>query len=388
MNRLQAFFDQRDALHKIEAYGQHQAEASQARLDDSHAEDAVTCAGGKGASPVIVALGEAVDPDSDAEAIDRSKNDRITHVSKIQGWPTGTDGWDTPSEVSPTAKVSDHISAYNRGAISERSQHTTGGSNTTASTVANVYGARSSQSAAGAPSQLRFWIPRSSDDTPRQSAKNESANLFAAYRGQDPLERQERRHLRHLDIPAEDFVQFKEFAKELVEHVHLECAPSNPYVQALTAHRLELSQGRTIDDETDSLAMRLATRRHDALAMMEMVDEPHTPCAASGKTGVDRMGGAGFPVVWPPLNCIRHVDGLAIDPGLTNCTSWDLPAEGGHCSGYIYRQSPEDIPLDTMPREPRSLQPASRLDMDPFQDEHYTSAVTHEADVGYLISHL
>jgi hypothetical protein len=393
MDRLQAFFAQRDALEQIdEAFPdlrRDNAEHRDNELDGSHSEKKKKNARAR-AGPVIVALGEA-DSESDFENTQGQHKERV--VSKIKAWPT--DGWDPGSssstQASPAAAVNDHLSAYNRGAISERSsqQHATTSGGTLDVPRTNE---KSSSSLAGGDSEavpFRFWVPRSSDDTPRHSARSENAifTLASARRGQDPMERQERRHMRHLDVPVEGFEQFKEFVKELVEHVHLECAPANPYVQALNAHRMELEQAQKIDDEADSLAMRLATR-HDGLATMDVVDEPLTPCAAVGIRDANRTGsssnGAKWAAVWPPLGCVGDADGRAIESGLASCSNWDVPADDTQCSSYIYRQSPEDIPEDIFLQGPHDLQ-SFAPSVERKSDEPMAWPATHEA---YVISHM
>merc|ERR1712232_116553 len=55
-------------------------------------------------------------------------------------------------------------------------------------------------------------------------------------------------------------------------------SPNAQASKALSAHRLEHTQALKIDDEADSLAMRLATCRHDGLATVDVVThKPRAP---------------------------------------------------------------------------------------------------------------
>lgn len=83
---------------------------------------------------------------------------------------------------------------------------------------------------------------------------------------------------------------FQTFAKELAAKMKVECAESNPYIQALAAHREAYSQS-IIDLRTevvDSLEVRLATQRNDALATLRMkVQQKSEPQdEGSGYSGV------------------------------------------------------------------------------------------------------
>eukprot|EP00747_Dinoflagellata_sp_TGD_P209958 gnl/TRDRNA2_/TRDRNA2_83314_c0_seq1.p1 gnl/TRDRNA2_/TRDRNA2_83314_c0~~gnl/TRDRNA2_/TRDRNA2_83314_c0_seq1.p1 ORF type:complete len:360 (-),score=66.57 gnl/TRDRNA2_/TRDRNA2_83314_c0_seq1:35-1114(-) len=76
---------------------------------------------------------------------------------------------------------------------------------------------------------------------------------------------------RYLHIPQADRRQFQQYAKALATRMSVECADSNPYIQALNAHRAELLQGVVDlqDEVVDSLPSRLATQRSDALATLK-----------------------------------------------------------------------------------------------------------------------
>merc|ERR1712136_60080 len=76
--------------------------------------------------------------------------------------------------------------------------------------------------------------------------------------------------LRYLRISEGSRDQFRQFAKSLASKVSLECAESNPYVQALQAHREELAQGsiHLQGEAVDSLESKLATQRLGGLATL------------------------------------------------------------------------------------------------------------------------
>eukprot|EP00927_Polykrikos_kofoidii_P079539 TRINITY_DN76317_c0_g1_i1.p1 TRINITY_DN76317_c0_g1~~TRINITY_DN76317_c0_g1_i1.p1 ORF type:complete len:537 (-),score=87.19 TRINITY_DN76317_c0_g1_i1:157-1767(-) len=108
----------------------------------------------------------------------------------------------------------------------------------------------------GSRQVFRFGLPRSSEETPRTARSDDSSSGG----------------LRYLDIPETGLAGFQMFAKELAEKMKVECAESNPYIQALTAHREAYSQS-IVDLRTevvDSLEVRLATQRADALASLKM----------------------------------------------------------------------------------------------------------------------
>lgn len=78
--------------------------------------------------------------------------------------------------------------------------------------------------------------------------------------------------MRYLQIGAHDRLMFGQYAKTITAQASAECAVQNPYVQALSAHRRDLTQyAETLNtEEVDSLPSRLATRRSDALATLEV----------------------------------------------------------------------------------------------------------------------
>uniref|UniRef100_A0A7S1AQX9 Uncharacterized protein n=1 Tax=Noctiluca scintillans TaxID=2966 RepID=A0A7S1AQX9_NOCSC len=76
--------------------------------------------------------------------------------------------------------------------------------------------------------------------------------------------------LRYLRVSEGSRDQFRQFAKSLASKVSVECAESNPYVQALQAHREELAQGsiHLQGEAVDSLESKLATQRLGGLATL------------------------------------------------------------------------------------------------------------------------
>jgi hypothetical protein len=162
--------------------------------------------------------------------------------------------------------------------------------------------------------KFAFRLPRMDNETPRvQSARGDEDPAAATQGGRRlmfqngemiDMDKEERKHLRHLDIPEGDVQQFQDFAKELTEQMRIECASANPYVQALAAHREEIEQNRTrIEDSFDSLEIRLATRRQDALATLQGC----TPREAT-TSGYQASGGTvgeNWLPTWPPI-CVRN----------------------------------------------------------------------------------
>jgi hypothetical protein len=156
-------------------------------------------------------------------------------------------------------------------------------------------------------SRFNFWMPRSSDDVPLPSARGD-----VGVPAQDTTERSERRQLLHLEIPEEDVKDFRTFAKELAAHLRVECAATNPYVKALVTHRVEMGlNGMDLqsDEKPQSLAMKLATQRHDALASLDV----DAPSSSHGKEEVvDDVNVDRWFDLWPPM-CVMEAErnGLA-----------------------------------------------------------------------------
>eukprot|EP00747_Dinoflagellata_sp_TGD_P184927 gnl/TRDRNA2_/TRDRNA2_41048_c0_seq1.p1 gnl/TRDRNA2_/TRDRNA2_41048_c0~~gnl/TRDRNA2_/TRDRNA2_41048_c0_seq1.p1 ORF type:complete len:414 (-),score=90.92 gnl/TRDRNA2_/TRDRNA2_41048_c0_seq1:88-1329(-) len=110
---------------------------------------------------------------------------------------------------------------------------------------------REDTSSSEAPRRFRLGIPRSDRGDDRRDSD-----------------------MRYLQIPEADRKQFQQYAKALAEKMSVECADSNPYIQALCAHRAELLKGVVdLEDEVvDSLPSRLATQRYDALATLNTAE--------------------------------------------------------------------------------------------------------------------
>jgi len=147
--------------------------------------------------------------------------------------------------------------------------------------------------------RFNFWLPRSSDDAPLPSARGDADTP------EDTTERSERRQLRYLQIPEEDVKDFRTFAKELTAHLRVECAASNPYVKALHSHRREMGTSEFElrgEDKPESLAMKLATQRHDALASLDVdANLRHGQDLAADATAESWFA------VWPPV-CVAEAE--------------------------------------------------------------------------------
>mmetsp|Transcript_19426 Transcript_19426/g.42436 ORF Transcript_19426/g.42436 Transcript_19426/m.42436 type:complete len:330 (-) Transcript_19426:186-1175(-) len=112
----------------------------------------------------------------------------------------------------------------------------------------------SSRQGKASSSSVRLGVPRSIDET------------------QLGLEQGSPRTWRYLDVPGEELDGFRQFARDLSHKASVECAPWNPYVQALAAHRRAMEDCTVnLDSENvDSLEARLATQRTDAVAALSV----------------------------------------------------------------------------------------------------------------------
>lgn len=78
--------------------------------------------------------------------------------------------------------------------------------------------------------------------------------------------------MRYLQVTEKSRQQFQQYAKDLTTILKVECADSNPYVKALSAHREELLKSQLdldVENCADSLPARLATQRFDSLATLK-----------------------------------------------------------------------------------------------------------------------
>mmetsp|Transcript_55317 Transcript_55317/g.121308 ORF Transcript_55317/g.121308 Transcript_55317/m.121308 type:complete len:475 (-) Transcript_55317:121-1545(-) len=108
-------------------------------------------------------------------------------------------------------------------------------------------------------------IPRLSTDTPRRDSAD----------GADSL--------RYLHLADDNRQQFQEYAKALTKQMTDELANKNPYIQALSAHRQEISECFNLGrDVVDSLASRMATQRDGALATLAVTEAQQAPAAHDG----------------------------------------------------------------------------------------------------------
>lgn len=95
--------------------------------------------------------------------------------------------------------------------------------------------------------------------------------------------------LRYLHVPDGSRTDFQQYAKELTSKLKVECADSNPYVKALSAHREELHKScLDLEQESvDSLASKLATSG-SSLAMLKVSGVP--PTRSQGDSGASLLG--------------------------------------------------------------------------------------------------
>eukprot|EP00928_Gymnodinium_smaydae_P029143 TRINITY_DN22027_c0_g2_i1.p1 TRINITY_DN22027_c0_g2~~TRINITY_DN22027_c0_g2_i1.p1 ORF type:complete len:505 (+),score=48.63 TRINITY_DN22027_c0_g2_i1:84-1517(+) len=161
---------------------------------------------------------------------------------------------------------------------------------------------------------MRLGLPRSGD-TPHASARDptklgaDAAKPDSSRVTNHPVLSQrssEGRQIRFIDVPSEQVESFQQFARDLANKAQLECALSNPYVQALEAHRADLKNssfdpyGET--STSCSLASRLATEREDGLASLTSLKE-------SPSDETDIAIDQSFPFAWPGM-CQPESSGL------------------------------------------------------------------------------
>lgn len=149
------------------------------------------------------------------------------------------------------------------------------------------------------------------------------------------LERQAQQQGRYHEVSDGDLSDFRAFARTVANRARLECTTANPYIQALAAHRLELEQG--IFDATkdvNSLEMRLATQRHDALATLRV--NPSSPTRFERHAcGADWAGDAEVrlgPVPTAALvgDTAPAGAGFGLGGGESFSALWCHPERGGH----------------------------------------------------------
>lgn len=183
----------------------------------------------------------------------------------------------------------------------------------------------SSAAAAAAMQRLRICVPRSEGE-----AKVEDSPA-----GQEGL--------RYLDIPEAGMETFKAFAKGIASKISLECSEMNPYIRALKDHRKSILEGSVdlMEEEVDSLEVRLGTQRDDALARLDvsaLIAAENQRRAAAAAAAASSAGGGSAPGLLlqqcTGTECDTRVvsgdqDSFLLTPGRTCSSDWttiDSPA--------------------------------------------------------------